>query len=205
MAKIRYARMKVTKNAMMTVTAKVPQWEAHVLQALWGEDAQIVETYEVDGALPEAGDEFTRLANKYGPRDEDIPMVAKVYGSFGPGIRSLEREFAASIVRPGEAAASTVTSEMSTEIAKANEQLAEDERIAAEAQAAINGAGNPVDEELPNAETSIRERLASILPGNTVEGRPLETIVEEGKTEPFLEAGFDVSDLTGEGGSLQVE
>lgn len=98
MTAITHAKVEVTKNNQMKVTAEVPMWEANVLVGLWGDDAQIVETLVRDRELPDANNEFTRLAQKYGPRDEDIPIVARVYGSFGPGLRALEREFQDSIV-----------------------------------------------------------------------------------------------------------
>lgn len=97
MSRITHTEIMITKNPMLKVPVVVPQWEAHVLLALWGEDAQVTGTQVVDRVIPETGDEFTRLANKYGPRDEDIPFVARVYGSFGPGLRGLAKEFEASL------------------------------------------------------------------------------------------------------------
>ena len=97
MSRITHTQITITKNPMLKVPVVVPQWEAHVLLALWGEDAQVTGTIVIDRVLPETNDEFTRLANKYGPRDEDIPFVARVYGSFGPGLRGLAKEFEASL------------------------------------------------------------------------------------------------------------
>jgi hypothetical protein len=100
MHKVKYLTVEITKDKMSKVVSVVPQWEAQVLVALWGDEAQITgESFEMR-ELPEVNDEFTRLADKYGPRDEDVPMVAKVYGSFGPGLQALEHEFAVSTMSP---------------------------------------------------------------------------------------------------------
>lgn len=94
--RVKYLRVEVTKGKMQKIVTDLPQWEAQVVIALWGDEAQVVgESFRMR-ELPEVNDEFTRLANKYGPRDEEVPIVARVYGSFGPGLRSLEQEFSAS-------------------------------------------------------------------------------------------------------------
>lgn len=98
MSQVKFLKVKVTRGAMTTLSVSVPQWEAQVLLALWGEEAEVVGEKVEQRKLPDVADEFTRLANKYGPRDEDVPTVAKVFGSFGPGLRALEAEFAASVV-----------------------------------------------------------------------------------------------------------
>ena len=97
MSRVTHTKIIITKNPMLKVPVEVPQWEAHILLALWGDDAQVIGTVVYEREVPEVNDEFTRLANKYGPRDEDIPFVARVYGSFGPGLRGLTKEFEASI------------------------------------------------------------------------------------------------------------
>ncbi len=96
MYKVKYLTVEITKDKMTKIETDLPQWEAQVAVALWGEEAQILGETFVTRELPEVNDEFTRLANKYGPRDEDVPIVARVYGSFGPGLRALEQEFSAS-------------------------------------------------------------------------------------------------------------
>jgi len=97
MTRITHTQIEITKNPLLKVPIVVPQWEAHVVLALWGEDANITGTEVIDRDVPEVNDEFTRLANKYGPRDEDIPFVARVYGGFGPGLRALANEFDVSV------------------------------------------------------------------------------------------------------------
>ncbi len=95
MAKVRQLKVEVTQNSLLKTVSDVPQWEAQVLLAVWGEDARIIGEEVVERNIPDAGDEFARLAFKYGPKDDDNPFVARVYGNFGPGIRSLAREFEA--------------------------------------------------------------------------------------------------------------
>ncbi len=99
MINVKYLVVEITKDKMTKIPAVVPQWEAQVLLALWGDEAQVLsETSAELEALPEVNGEFTRLADKYGPRDEDVPIVARVFGSFGPGLRSLEHEMKISIL-----------------------------------------------------------------------------------------------------------
>jgi hypothetical protein len=97
MAQVKVLRVKVTQNKLLATVSRVPQWEAHVLLAAWGDDAQIIgEDYD-ERPVPDINDEFKRLADKYGPKDEDTPYVAKVFGSFGPGLRALENEIRISV------------------------------------------------------------------------------------------------------------
>lgn len=99
LGKVKVVRVEVTQNKLLKTVAEVPQWEAQVLLALWGEDARVIEKPRfVERRLPlSVEDEFQRLVDKYGPRDEDTPIVAKVYGSYGPGLRALNREIDISI------------------------------------------------------------------------------------------------------------
>jgi hypothetical protein len=104
---VKHLQVSITKDKMSKVTATVPQWEAQVLTALWGDEAEIIG--EVWKARPdghyEPNAEFSRLADKYGPRDEEVPAVAKVYGSFGPGVRALAQEMQIALkVGPNEEA-----------------------------------------------------------------------------------------------------
>ena len=105
MLKVKYLTIEITKDKMTKIVVTLPQWEAQVAVALWGDEAQITgESFEMH-ELPKVNGEFTRLADKYGPKDEEVPVVAKVYGSFGPGLRALEQEFAASTEKTGNGAA----------------------------------------------------------------------------------------------------
>lgn len=93
MAKARFYKVEVALNKMSTTVAHVAEWEVPVLIAQWGDDARIVEGDEgmtiEDIKLPEPRDEFERLAQRYGPKHEDTPYVAGVYGNFGPGVNAL--------------------------------------------------------------------------------------------------------------------
>ena len=85
--------VEITQNKMMKTVAEVPQWEAHVLLALWGEEARPTgDPKYVKRVVPDAADEMQRLADKYGPKDEDTKVVNRVYGAFGPGLRALANE-----------------------------------------------------------------------------------------------------------------
>lgn len=93
--KVKVVSIEVTQNKMQKTVCEVPQWEAHVVLALWGDEAAPVgEPRYVDRVVPDAADEMQRLADKYGPKDEDMKVVNQVYGSFGPGLRALANEIA---------------------------------------------------------------------------------------------------------------
>lgn len=192
---------------MSKIVTSLPQWEAQVVVALWGEEAQILgEGFEMR-ELPEVNDEFTRLANKYGPRDEDVPIVARVYGSFGPGLKALEQEFAASTMSiETETAVEDEKNSKSVEVNAAE--------VAALKQVGASGAGNGVDAGLtlpgsdktfgPDAVPEVKDDIPA-LAGNTVtiggEVKPLEEVLSDAS-----KAAAEFDDLTGEGpDSPQVE
>lgn len=183
----------------MKVVVEVPQWEAHVLLAMWDDDANVIGTVVVDRAIPEVNDEFTRLANKYGPRDEDIPFVARVYGGFGPGLRALANEFQVSVAGsniPSQAA--QVVEQRVDTIAPA--ELAGFEGSEAPAAPEADAPALPsTAPELPTLELETEITGAGLsdaeidaidnvdaLAGNTVDGVPVKEFIN------------DVSDLTGE-------
>jgi len=211
MTRITHTQIEITQNPMLKAPIVVPQWEAHVVLALWGEDAQITGTTVINREIPEANDEFTRLANKYGPRDEDIPFVARVYGSFGPGLRALENEFQAS----------TAGSPVKSQAAQVTE--VRPDVIAPEVLAGFNGSQAPTAPEDVQANAPLKstqvvseavpltleegadavvggltdEQIDAIdnvpaLDGNTIDGAPMDEYMN------------DISDLTGEGEDPQV-
>lgn len=209
MFKVKYLVVEITKGKMSKIVTSFPQWEAQVVVALWGDEAQILgEGYEMR-ELPEVNDEFTRLANKYGPRDEDVPIVARVYGSFGPGLKSLESEFAASTM-----SIETETVVEGEENSKSAEVNAAE--VAAPKQAGASGAGNsaaPVSGvTLPGSDKTfgvdavpkVQDDIPA-LAGNLVtvggEVKPLEEVLSDA-----TKAAAEFDDLTGEGAdSPQVE
>lgn len=183
MQKVKYLNVEITKGKMSKIITSLPQWEAQVLVALWGDEAQVVGEGSVMRELPEVNDEFTRLANKYGPRDEDVPMVARVYGSFGPGLKSLEHEFGASVIRgedDREVPALAVVAESANSDVAGGEQLPGSDKTFG-----------------PDATPKVNDVPA--LAGNTVivdgEQKPIEDV---------LLAPIDISDLTGEVKDSQV-
>lgn len=85
-----YDRVKVRLSELTTVQVKVPKWETAVLQAIYGDSAQVVGEMVVNRRTPTADEEFTRLTSKYGPKGQDaVPFVAAVYGNFGIGLAAL--------------------------------------------------------------------------------------------------------------------
>lgn len=188
MTRITHTQIEITKNPLLKVPVEVPQWEAHVVLALWGDDANVTGTIVRDRVVPSANDEFTRLANKYGPADEDIPFVARVYGSFGPGLRALAQEFEVSVAGSNLPSQAAQVSEVKVEVA------APAELAGFEGSAAPKAPELELDEgetrELGSTELT-EEQIDAIdktpaLAGNTIEGKSMESFMN------------DVSDLTGE-------
>ena len=196
MTRITHTQIEVTKNPLLKVPIVVPQWEAHVVLALWGDDANVTGTTVIDRDVPEVNDEFTRLANKYGPRDEDIPFVARVYGGFGPGLRALANEFQVSV------AGSTVPSQAAQVVEQTIDTTSPDVLAGFEGSIAPAAPdleldtdqnidtddGTPVElgkTELSDAEIDAIDNVDT-LAGNTVDGVPVKEFIN------------DVSDLTGE-------
>lgn len=218
MAKVKFLEVQVTKSKMSRVTTWVPQWEAHVLVALWGDDAEITGQRIQDRNIPEVNDEFQRLVNKYGPRDEEIPMVARVYGSFGPGLRSLEREFGASTVAsetPSIDDASVAPDESANGGVDAGPVLpGSDETFGPDATPEIKDdvpffAGNSIEvggERKPVEEVLAEGGLAAVQQGEGDASRDEDreaafAAAQQGVVEP---ADVDITDLTGEDDSPEA-
>lgn len=206
MFKVKYLVVEITKGKMSKIVTSFPQWEAQVVVALWGEEAQILgEGYEMR-ELPEVNDEFTRLANKYGPRDEDVPIVARVYGSFGPGLKALENEFAASTM--------SIETEMAVEGEKnpeSTETIIEGAQVVAAGNgiAPVPGVTLPGSDKTfgPDAVPEVKDDVPA-LAGNTVavggEQKPIEEVLNVAQTQVVDKV--DITDLTGEtGGDSPVE
>ena len=192
MPPIKYQKVEITQNELLKTVAEVPQWEAQVLLAVWGEDAVVKEAVPIDRDLPDPRDEFARLANKYGPKDDDNPYVARVFGNFGPGVRALEKEFDAA-VSSNEYGVVNSPAEQST-------LVAENAGLRAELAALQNDAV-PEHPELENANLTIG---AGEVAGEDGEDSafdassllPPGTTLADLSTEPD-EAEDDITDLTG--------
>lgn len=93
MAQVRYFKVRITQNQMTQHVVEVPEWEVGVLMAQWNDDAEVIEDetspFTVSRKLPQPRDEFERLAQRYGPKHEETPFVAGVFGNFGPGVNKL--------------------------------------------------------------------------------------------------------------------
>ena len=71
---IEFDVLLIRVSELQTTRVVVAPWETPVLRAMYGEDVE---------------DEFARLALKYGPKNSETPIVAAVYGNFGPGVAKL--------------------------------------------------------------------------------------------------------------------
>ena len=189
MTRITHTQIEITKNPLMKIVVEVPQWEAHVVLALWGEDANVTGTVVRERKVPQSNDEFTRLANKYGPPDEDIPFVARVYGSFGPGLRALENEFQVSVAGSNIPSQAAQVSEAKVEIVAPAILAGFAGSVAPKESELELDAGEPQTElgatELTDEQIDAIDNVDS-LAGNTVDGKPVKEFMN------------DVSDLTGE-------
>lgn len=83
----------------ITQTQRVvcPKWETPVLQAQHGDSVVIVDEKIYERRIPSPDDEFTRLALRYGPKNESNPYVSAVYGNFGPGVAALRAQIVRSL------------------------------------------------------------------------------------------------------------
>ncbi len=86
---IEFDVLLIRVSELQTTRVVVAPWETPVLRAMYGEDVEEVGKEEVTRAAPDVEDEFARLALKYGPKNSETPIVAAVYGNFGPGVAKL--------------------------------------------------------------------------------------------------------------------
>jgi hypothetical protein len=89
---IKYVVVKVRMSEVTTRQVAVPPWEVPILQAIHGDSVEVVDETVVDRELPDARDEYKRLADRYSrQKDENQSAVAQVYGLFEQGISKLEK------------------------------------------------------------------------------------------------------------------
>jgi hypothetical protein len=95
MSKIKHHVLEVRRDELLTVSRIVPAWELPVLQAIHGADAitEVGET-SLERELPNAGDEYHRLENRYGKSKKDDnsdgpTYISLVYGENIMGVRAL--------------------------------------------------------------------------------------------------------------------
>lgn len=96
---IKFDVLDIRLTELHTQRIKVPAWETPVLLAIHGENVSQIGDKVIERGVPDARDEFTRLANRYGPKVGDTPYVASVYGNFGPGINALANAIKGAIVK----------------------------------------------------------------------------------------------------------
>lgn len=87
---IRFDKVTIRVSELQTHTVVVGPWETPILQAMYGEECSVTGNENVKRPPPEAADEFARLAQRYGPKNSDMPIVAAVYGRYGPGVNALQ-------------------------------------------------------------------------------------------------------------------
>ncbi len=131
-----------------TQRVEVPRWEIPVLQVIHGNDVVVVGQTIVKRAIPDPGEEFQRLAARYGPKNEDVPAVAAIYGNFGPGTAALRNEIRDSLTS-ADATPSAYKSPAERKIEAEKAAAGSGQTIAQEAKAredaAANGEGNSSD------------------------------------------------------------
>lgn len=142
-----YDQVDIRLSEVHTQRVEVPRWEVPVLQVIHGNNVVVVGQTIVKRAIPDPADEFQRLASRYGPRNEDVPAVAAIYGNFGPGTAALRKEIRDSLTSAAETPVPYFTP---AQRKLAAEQTASDsgQSIAEEAKA-IEAASAVADERTP--------------------------------------------------------
>jgi hypothetical protein len=149
MSIVKYDTLQIQLSEFCQPVVTVPSWETPVLQALHTDSVIVKNHFVVERKLPEAGDEFTRLALRYGPKNDPTPYVAAVYGNFGPGVSALKRAIEGAVTTRRKVA--TEARKHATEVAASAQ--AEAEKREAEAD---NGAATDAEKlGLNNADASV--------------------------------------------------
>ncbi len=158
---VRYDTLQIQMSEYTQPFVTVPRWETPVLIAVHGDNVVPKGSFTVERELPEAGDEFTRLAARYGPKNSETPYVAGVYGNFGPGVNTLAREIENSVTsRRQIAIEARERADETAAVAKAEAKQREAEELEAR-EAATESSLNEVDAKaLQNLTTDGLEPLA---------------------------------------------
>lgn len=168
--KIKFDKVLVRVSELTTTEVVCAPWETAILQAMYGEDARVTGSETVKREVPNAQDEFARLAIRYGPRHADTPTVAAVYGNFGPGVAALDAAIRRTI-KGGPAVEEVDAAEVeAARVAARNAQL----------EAAAEAATKPANPEL----------VPPVVPEvvkDPVTGEPAQVVPgAEARTEPQL-------------------
>jgi hypothetical protein len=100
MVKMQTIELRISDHQILRVS--VPAWEVPILEVIHNREPMVhIEDYLADRVVPDANDEFQRLATRYRNIVEEdgskgIPFVAAVYGQFG--VSKLERAIRDAIV-----------------------------------------------------------------------------------------------------------
>lgn len=99
---LRYINATVRLSELHSQHVTIPAWELPLLEALHGASVTATGDQTLDRPVPDAADEFSRLATKYRHPENrpEAPFVAQVYGAFGPGVAKLKQEIERAVVKP---------------------------------------------------------------------------------------------------------
>lgn len=180
--------LDIRMSEVQTQRVVCPRWETPVLQALHESGVYVLEQTVLEREIPNPGSEFTRLAARYGPKNEDVPYVAAVYGRFGPGVKALRNEIRDSLTNEvaGPCDYKTVAERR---IAEEVDQSSEVDEILAEAKARdTNGASADVVNGI------VAKTLDPILPDTNVADPALLDIPSTGAQVPVGEGAQELTD-----------
>lgn len=100
---ILFQKLDIRTSELCVTQVEVAAWESPILQAVHGDNVTFVsESVIEDRFVPEASDEYVRLAERYKAETEETPpFVAAVYGQFGPGVAALQKAMEAATQEKG--------------------------------------------------------------------------------------------------------
>jgi hypothetical protein len=159
---MQYAICDVRVSELHTKQLTCPPWEVPVLQAIHGENVQVIGQQEVDRDPPDPDDEYKRLCNRYSSnKEESNSIVAQVYGTYDSGIKALakaigEADKGHSKVSSGEAITKDLERRQKAEVdalkdkqAREREQFERDAKARVRAQELRNEAAELAEQQNP--------------------------------------------------------
>lgn len=111
---LKYLVIDVSISEHHTQRVTVPAWELPILTAIHArQEPEVIEEVLIERPVPDAGDEFRRLANRYKNVVQDdgsqgAPWVAAVYGQFQGGDSRFAKAIRDAEVQPEAAPAAPV-------------------------------------------------------------------------------------------------
>lgn len=151
-----------------TQRVEVPRWEIPILKVIHEGNVKVIGQTIVSRPIPDPAAEFQRLAARYGPKNEDVPAVAAVYGNFGPGTKALREAIRDSLtsapVTPADTRSVTQIKRDDDKAASASGNSIEQEALAIETAAAKQDPAEVVDNDQPsnNAEAQLQADITAL-------------------------------------------